>query len=134
MKNDSFSIDFMILLANDSGIDSRKKCQKWQMTRNCDSFGIRIGTSLLSFPSLYSADSPPWRRDLYDDLKAPRTPAYNTSVGQADKAKHVAQNPPLNGEAERWIDAHFRDRWRSVRGVDDMIALLVEKLGDLGGN
>ena len=29
------------------------------------------------------------------------------------KAKHVAQNPPLNEEAEHWIDAHFRDRMRA---------------------
>ena len=46
----------------------------------------------------------------------------------------MAQNPPLNKEAEHWIDAHFRDRMRAVRGVDDMIALLVEKLEELGGN
>ena len=46
----------------------------------------------------------------------------------------MAQNPPLNKEAEHWIDAHFRDRMRAVRGVDDMIALLIEKLDELGGN
>ena len=87
-----------------------------------------------NFPSLYvfSADSPPWRRDLYPHLKAPRTPAYNASEGQADKTKHVAQNPPLNAEAARWIDAHYRDRMRAVRGVDDMIELLVERLDKMG--
>ena len=80
----------------------------------------------------YSADSPPWAREMFSHLKAPRTPAYNTSVGQADKTKHVAQNPPLTKEAEHWIDAHFRDRWRSIKGVDDMIALVIDKLDKLG--
>ena len=80
----------------------------------------------------YSADSAPWARDLYSDLKAPRTPAYNTSVGQVDKTKHIAINPPLNKEAEHWIDTHFRDRWRSIKGVDDMISLIIEKLHELG--
>eukprot|EP01079_Euglenida_sp_SAG-EU17-18_P007187 gene7187-1285_t len=70
----------------------------------------------------YSADSPPWARDLYTNLSAPRTPAYNTSVGQGDKTQHVAQNPPFDGEAEHWIDVHFRNRWRAISGVDDMVA------------
>jgi N-acetylglucosamine-6-sulfatase len=44
----------------------------------------------------YSADAPPWARTLFSNLTAPRTPAYNTSIGQADKTKHVAQNPPIS--------------------------------------
>ena len=80
----------------------------------------------------YNADSPPWARELYNDLKAPRTPAFNTSIGQADKTKHIAQNPPLNKEAEHWIDAHFRDRWRAIKGVDIMISLIIDRLQQLG--
>ena len=76
----------------------------------------------------YSADSPPWARDRFNNLAAPRTPAYNTSVGQADKAHHVAQNPPLDAEAEKWIDVHFRDRWRAISGVDDMVDLMLDHL------
>ncbi len=76
----------------------------------------------------YSADSPPWARDRFNTLAAPRTPAYNTSVGQADKAHHVAQNPPLDEEAEKWIDVHFRDRWRAISGVDDMMDLMLDHL------
>lgn len=61
-------------------------------------------------------------------MVAPRTPAYNTSVGQADKTQHVAQNPPLDATAARWIDAHFRDRWRAILGVDDMVGLVLDHL------
>jgi arylsulfatase A-like enzyme len=76
----------------------------------------------------YSADAPPWARDLFSDLGAPRTPAYNTSIGQLDKTQHVAQNPPFTDEAAHFIDVHFRDRWRAIVGVDDMIGLVVDFL------
>lgn len=80
----------------------------------------------------YSADAPPWAQTLFSDMGAPRTPAYNTSVGQADKALHVAQNPPINEEMATMIDKHFRDRWRSIVGVDDMIRLIWQELETLG--
>ena len=80
----------------------------------------------------YSADAPPWAQDLFAEMGAPRTPAYNTSVGQADKTKHVAQNPPVSDEMAVWIDKHFRDRWRSIVGVDDMVGLLVADLERMG--
>jgi N-acetylglucosamine-6-sulfatase len=76
----------------------------------------------------YSADAPPWAQNLFDGLGAPRTPAYNTSIGQADKTKAVAQNPPITDEMATWIDAHFRDRWRSIVGVDDMVGLVIAEL------
>jgi len=78
----------------------------------------------------YSADSPPWARELYTGMKAPRTPAYNTSQGQRDKTMHVRQNPgwEVNSEMERHIDIHFRDRWRAISGVDDMIGLVYDAL------
>ena len=61
-----------------------------------------------------------------------RTPAYNTSVGQEDKTRHVAQNPPINAEMETMIDQHFRDRWRAIVGVDDMVGLIHQELEKLG--
>ena len=48
-----------------------------------------------------------------------------------DKTQHVAQNPPFTGEAAHFIDVHFRDRWRSIVGVDDMIAEMVSFLENL---
>ena len=80
----------------------------------------------------YSADSPPWAREEFSDLQAPRTPAFNTSEGQEHKTRHIQQNPPLDDEAAKWIDAHFRDRWRAIRGVDDMIGLVLDRLETLG--
>ncbi len=81
----------------------------------------------------YSADAPPWARDSFPGLKAPRTPAYNASgAAIASKARHVAQNPPLDAAAEEWIDIHMRNRWRAIQGVDDMIELVVNELEALG--
>ena len=77
----------------------------------------------------YSADSPPWSRNSFLNQTAPRTPAYNASgAAIQSKARHVAQNPPLDAEAEKWIDIHFRNRWRSIQGVDDMIELVLNRL------
>ena len=33
---------------------------------------------------------------------------------------------------EIMIDKHFRDRWRSIVGVDDMISLIWKELDTLG--
>jgi N-acetylglucosamine-6-sulfatase len=81
----------------------------------------------------YSADSPPWNRDAFAGLTAPRVPAYNAS-GDAisSKARHIAQNPPLDAEAEAWIDIHMRNRWRAIQGMDDMIELVMDRLAALG--
>ena len=81
----------------------------------------------------YSADSPPWARGSFANLTAPRTPAYNASGDAiASKARHIAQNPPLDAVAEEWIDIHMRNRWRAIQGVDDMIELVVNRLEALG--
>ena len=40
----------------------------------------------------------------------------------------MAQNPPLDAEAEKYIDVHFRDRWRAISGVDDMVGLVLDHL------
>ena len=56
-------------------------------------------------------------KDLFSNLSAPRGPAYNTSRGQLGKTQHVAQNPPFTKEVEKFVDIHFRDRWRSIVGA-----------------
>ena len=76
----------------------------------------------------FAADAPPWARQQFADLRAPRTPAWNVTEGQLDKTVHVAQNPPLTATMVEYIDIHFRDRWRSIAGVDDMVALIHEQL------
>eukprot|EP00039_Didymoeca_costata_P023725 m.8033 g.8033 ORF g.8033 m.8033 type:complete len:597 (-) comp3823_c0_seq1:58-1848(-) len=80
----------------------------------------------------YSADSPPWAQDLFVGMKAPRTPAYNTDRGQANKTLHVAQNPELDAEAMAKIDQHFEDRWRAIVGVDEMLRLVYNEIESLG--
>ena len=58
-KNNSFSIHFTILLANDSGIDSRKKAKNQSRNRYSDSFGIGIDTAL--FHTQSKLPRPFWR-------------------------------------------------------------------------
>jgi hypothetical protein len=58
-------------------------------------------------------------------------PVDTANCVQTLKVMHVAQNPPITQEAAGWIDLHFRDRWRSIVGVDDMIGLLVDELKTL---
>ena len=82
----------------------------------------------------YSADAPPWAQTLFADLAAPRTPAFNSAdlQGQAEKTMHIAQNPEFDAAGLAMIDTHFRDRWRSIVGLDEMISLVHLELGKLG--
>eukprot|EP01050_Picozoa_sp_SAG11_P033101 SAG11_NODE_11077_length_785_cov_1.097668_2_plen_125_part_00 len=76
----------------------------------------------------YSADAPPYAQTLFSDLVAPLTPAFNVSTPKGEKTLHVTQYPPLNALAHAGIDRHFRDRWRSIHGVDTMLGLLHAEL------
>ena len=60
------------------------------------------------------------------DLTAPVTPNYNLS--SPDKAQHVRQNPALTQRAKCWENQHFRDRWRALLSVDDVIRAVYDKL------
>eukprot|EP01061_Rhynchopus_euleeides_P028592 TRINITY_DN4660_c0_g1_i1.p1 TRINITY_DN4660_c0_g1~~TRINITY_DN4660_c0_g1_i1.p1 ORF type:complete len:551 (+),score=131.54 TRINITY_DN4660_c0_g1_i1:212-1654(+) len=68
----------------------------------------------------------PWYQDRFSDLKAPRTPNYN--VESPDKAAHIRQNPPMTEQLQCWEDQHFRDRWRTLLSVDDLVEGLCERL------
>ena len=68
---------------------------------------------------------PPSRRvyeHAFDDVKAPRTPNYNAVVRQGGAAKTTWSI------AACWEDQHFRDRWRSLLSVDDLIRDVYDKL------
>jgi len=80
----------------------------------------------------YPANPAPWYETEFANLTIPITPNYN--ISSPDKAAHVRQNPPLSDQAKCWEDQHFRDRWRSLLSVDDIVRetyLKLEKEGVL---
>jgi len=76
----------------------------------------------------YPADPAPWYEDAFPDLSIPITPNYNHSC--AKKPSHIRQNPPLSELALCWENQHFRDRWRSLLSVDDLVSDIVSFLDD----
>ena len=74
----------------------------------------------------YPAYPAPWYETAFSDVTIPVTPNYNLS--SPDKAQHVRQNAGLTEEAKCWEDQHFRDRWRSLLSVDDLVEALTDKL------
>jgi|EP01046_Picozoa_sp_COSAG06_P013775 N-acetylglucosamine-6-sulfatase len=65
----------------------------------------------------------PWYEDLYStpDVIAPRTPAFN--VSSPDKHWVVATQPLLTEDyTEQKLDKFYKNRMRSLRSVDDIVA------------
>eukprot|EP01065_Artemidia_motanka_P018565 TRINITY_DN2188_c1_g2_i1.p1 TRINITY_DN2188_c1_g2~~TRINITY_DN2188_c1_g2_i1.p1 ORF type:complete len:727 (+),score=159.33 TRINITY_DN2188_c1_g2_i1:105-2183(+) len=74
----------------------------------------------------YPATPAPWYEHLWDNVSAPVTPNYNLSC--PDKTQHIRQNPPLTSVAKCWEDQHFRDRWASLKSVDEIVEELDARL------
>eukprot|EP01060_Flectonema_neradi_P037645 TRINITY_DN763_c0_g2_i1.p1 TRINITY_DN763_c0_g2~~TRINITY_DN763_c0_g2_i1.p1 ORF type:complete len:532 (+),score=69.66 TRINITY_DN763_c0_g2_i1:45-1640(+) len=89
-------------------------------------FFLYLGPHAPHFP----ATPAPWYEDLYPDFAAPVTPNYN--VSSPDKTRHIRQNPPLTDLVKCWEDQHFRDRWRTLASVDDLLTVLFNKVEDMG--
>ncbi len=53
-------------------------------------------------------------------------------MSSSDKASHVNQNAPLSELAYCWENQHFRDRWRALLSVDDLVHDLVQFLDHNG--
>jgi len=61
-----------------------------------------------------------WYKDLYKHIIAPRTKSFN--VSSPDKHWIVATQPELTHKyVEEKIDAFYRNRFRSLRSVDDIV-------------
>jgi N-acetylglucosamine-6-sulfatase len=75
------------------------------------------------------APSTPAPRDAtaFADAKAPRGPAFN-EADVSDKPAWVQALPRLTPAQIDRIDAHYRDRLRSLLAVDDLIRTLVDTL------
>ena len=73
----------------------------------------------------------PWYEDTLPYMLAPRTPNYNFTA--SDHHKIVRSQSPLDpfGIAPQ-VDELFRNRWRSLLSVDDLMMDVVDKLTEYG--
>ena len=78
----------------------------------------------------------PWYRDFWSPSwpsGAPRPPSFNLTRDQRKGHHHtVANMGPITGEVATCIDNDFKDRWRTLMSVDDVVEALVATVEDLG--
>eukprot|EP00658_Telonema_sp_P-2_P070925 TRINITY_DN60285_c0_g1_i2.p1 TRINITY_DN60285_c0_g1~~TRINITY_DN60285_c0_g1_i2.p1 ORF type:complete len:305 (+),score=47.32 TRINITY_DN60285_c0_g1_i2:137-1051(+) len=78
----------------------------------------------------------PWYADHWSPdwpSSAPRPPSYNCSAAsRSDKVQHVAVQDMLSEETAACIDQTFKDRWRTLMSVDDVIEAVVQETKQLG--
>mmetsp|Transcript_85128 Transcript_85128/g.214647 ORF Transcript_85128/g.214647 Transcript_85128/m.214647 type:complete len:600 (+) Transcript_85128:84-1883(+) len=78
----------------------------------------------------------PWYRDHWDASwpeQAPRTANWNVSA--ASRAHHhgnVGTEPLLTPEAAHVVDGVFKNRWRTLMSVDDVIGEVIAAVEELG--
>jgi arylsulfatase A-like enzyme len=79
----------------------------------------------------YAPHSPPdvaeRHQGMFANKRAPRTPAYNEE-DVSDKPPWIRSLEPLSGPVRREYDALYRQRLRSLQGVDEMVARIVSEL------
>ena len=77
----------------------------------------------------------PWYTDVWSDEwpgHAPRTPNFN--VSRSALAKHhptVASRLPISEQTATCIDDDFRNRWRTLLSVDDIVASTIALTDEL---
>jgi arylsulfatase A-like enzyme len=83
------------------------------------------------FLSLFVPHEPavpaPRHLELLPNIQAPRTPSFNEEDVN-DKPFELSRNPKLTDEQIERIDEIYRNRTLSMLAVDDMIAVVIQKL------
>jgi len=86
---------------------------------------------VLSTPSPHAPFTPaPQYADRFQDVKAPRTPAFNY-VHASNNQKHwfLRSDPkPLNQTLIDQVDEAYRNRWRTLLSVDDLVDGVMKRL------
>ncbi|XP_064489477.1 N-acetylglucosamine-6-sulfatase-like [Ornithodoros turicata] len=86
----------------------------------------------LAPPAPHQPFTPPQRyRNLFSNVNAPRTPSFNTSC---NNTKHWIVRQAIHPIPEAvgdWIDESYRNRWRTLLAVDDLVAEVMGALTDL---
>lgn len=81
-------------------------------------------------------EAAPWYRDTWNatwPATAPRT--VNWNVSHAALALHhptVSARQPLSEQTATCIDQNFRDRWRTLLSVDDLIGSVIDAVSETG--
>eukprot|EP01051_Picozoa_sp_SAG22_P024027 SAG22_NODE_6469_length_850_cov_1.249001_1_plen_209_part_10 len=76
----------------------------------------------------------PWYADTWEagwPATAPRPPCWNVSL--ATLAEHhptISGRGPFGGQTASCIDKNFKDRWRTLLSVDDLVAAVVTLVDD----
>lgn len=86
---------------------------------------------LSTFAPHTPATPAPRDRGRFGALTAPRTPAFDEE-DVSDKPRWLSGHPPLTAAQQERIDAHFRERARSVQAVDRALGRLRGELRSLG--
>lgn len=78
----------------------------------------------------------PWHADHWDPSwpdHEPRPENWNCSI-ESRKKHHgnIATEPLITEAASRMITGIFKNRWRTLMAVDDLIAEVIQTVGDLG--
>lgn len=78
----------------------------------------------------------PWYRDSWDPSwpqREPRTPNWNCSKEcRADHHGNIATEPMLTEDTATTIHGIFKNRWRCLMSVDDLIADVIKTVDELG--
>ena len=89
---------------------------------------------VLSTPAPHDPFTPaPQYRDAFSDLRAPRTPAFNYVQNVKEQKHWFLRTPPipLSENLVSKVDEVFRNRWRTLLSVDDMIEKIMNRLVEL---
>jgi N-acetylglucosamine-6-sulfatase len=90
-------------------------------------FMLWIGTWAPHLPARY----PDRYVDLYRNAKLPRPPSFN-EADVSDKPRWVRDLPRLSRREIQKLQAEQRNRMRSLKGVDDMVADILDLLRERG--
>ncbi|OWF54742.1 N-acetylglucosamine-6-sulfatase-like isoform X2 [Mizuhopecten yessoensis] len=87
---------------------------------------------MLATPSAHAPFTPaPQYRDRFSQVKAPRDGSFN--MHGSDKHWLIRQAiTPMMNESVQYLDSIYRDRWRTLLSVDDMVENLVDQLTKKG--
>lgn len=80
---------------------------------------------VLSPPACHAPFTPaPQYKDRFQDRQAPRTPAFNREEEDDPKKHWLMETQPrrMSNQTMEMVDEVFRNRWRTLLSVDDLIA------------
>ena len=113
-----------------------RKAEAWLNAYETESKGdMNPFLMVLSTPAPHGPFTPaPQYENEFSDLKAPRTPAFNY-IDNGNVRKHwvMRQQPlPLTQDLIDEVDDVFRNRWRTLLSVDDMVDKVMTKIEAMG--